>query len=448
MQKTFNFLKKVLGTKGTKWIRPLGHGIKGLLAATKYGFPAKKLKIIGITGTKGKTTTSTIMGRLANLYGVKTGYITTAVINTGSDKGEFLNPYKMTSIDSIATQKYLAEMVRNGCDWVVVEISSQGLDQNRHWGIFGFDEVIFLNIYPEHIEAHGSWEKYKSAKGKLFKYLKSNGIFLANKEIPESEEMWYKIPAKIRKNTTRVDIGYDQFQIKYRKNTLFQDIVIGNKKYSTNFSASFDVLNSFFAIQAIANLIAKNVSEKEDAVSKLATQLKNVYGVPGRMEWVVENNNNISVLVDYAHEPESMKQLMQTLVGWKKKGFFEQIIHVVSCDGVGRDDWKKPILGSLSYDFADYSVLTTDNYEDGDNPQDIVDLLAVSLDNNEENKKYFKIIDRENAFKKAIEIASKNYKKTVIVSTGVGSEQGLTQPNEKMKWDERDVWKNLFSEIR
>ncbi|MBC7472623.1 MAG: hypothetical protein H7196_05205 [candidate division SR1 bacterium] len=447
MQKIFNFLKKILGKKGTKWIRPLGHGIKGLVAATKYGFPAKKLKVIGITGTKGKTTTSTIMGRLANLYGIKTGYITTAVINTGSAKGEFLNPYKMTSIDSVATQKYLAEMVQNDCEWVILEISSQGLEQNRHWGIFGFDEVMFLNIYPEHIEAHGSWEKYKSAKGKLFENLKPNGVFLANKGIKESEEMWQKIPAKIRENTTKVDIGADQFRIQCKKNTLFQDLVVNNKNYSTNFTAPFDIFNSFFAIKAISNLVAKTNLERENIEVKLLSELKNVSGVPGRMQWVLEDSDNVSILVDYAHEPESMKQLMQTLSGWREDGFFENIIHVVSCDGVGRDDWKKPILGQTSYDFADYSILTTDNYEDGDNPQDIVNLLSSSLDKNEVNKRYFKILNRKNAFKKALEIAIESRKKVVIVSTGVGSEQGLTQPSGKMEWDEKEVWKKLAGEI-
>jgi UDP-N-acetylmuramoyl-L-alanyl-D-glutamate--2,6-diaminopimelate ligase len=458
MQKVFDIIKKVLGKNGTKWIRPIGHGAKGLLAATKYGFPAKKLKIIGITGTKGKTTTSTIMGRLANLYGVKTGYITTAVINTGSSTGEFLNPYKMTSIDSLATQKYLAEMVKNGCKWVVLEISSQGLEQNRHWGIFGFDETIFLNIYPEHIEAHGSFENYKAAKGKLFRHIKKGGVFVSNFDFLESEEMWKMIPIKTRKTATKVEVGYNQFKLVSKAKSLFQDIIIDGTNYSTNFSARFDLLNSFFAIQGIASLITSNKTEKSKIVHGLASQLGSIYGIPGRMEWVVsegivegektktpgKKHKNISILVDYAHEPESMKQLLETLLNWKNKGFYDQIIHIVSCDGVGRDDWKKPILGETSYKYADYTILTTDNYEVTDDPQDIVDLLAQSLDPKLENKKYFNVVSRRDSFTKALKIAAKNNKKSLIVSTGVGSEQGLTQPNGKMEWDEREVWKSIF----
>jgi UDP-N-acetylmuramoyl-L-alanyl-D-glutamate--2,6-diaminopimelate ligase len=458
MQKVFNFIKKILGKQATNWIRPVGHGTKGLLAAARYGFPAKKLKIIGITGTKGKTTTSAIMGRLANLYGIKTGYITTAVIYTGADEGEFLNPYKMTSIDSIATQKYLSEMIKNGCEWVVLEISSQGLEQNRHLGIFGFDVAMFLNIYPEHIEAHGSWEKYKSAKAKLFKYLKVGGVFVFNEDIPESSEMWQKVPENKKNLVTKIGVGYNHFDLKNNKDTLFKDLEIENKQFATNFSARFDILNCFFAIQGIANLLTKDPTKKVKIVDELAKYLKHIYGVPGRMEWVIKDgivvddkkNNtpnklsNISILVDYAHEPESMRQLLETLSGWRKDGFYESIIHIVSCDGVGRDDWKKPILGATSCDFVDHSILTTDNYEAGDSPQDIVDLLGQSLDKKLENKKYFKVLNRKDAFNKALEIAAKSNKKTLIVSTGVGSEQGLTQPEGKIEWDERAVWKTIF----
>jgi UDP-N-acetylmuramoyl-L-alanyl-D-glutamate--2,6-diaminopimelate ligase len=453
MQKALNTIKKLLGKKTTNWIRPLGHGLKGLVASAKYGFPARKLKVIGITGTKGKTTTSTITGRLANLYGIKTGYITTAVINTGSSEGEFLNPYKMTSIDSIAMQKYLAEMVKNGCELVVLEISSQGLEQNRHWGVYGFDEVVFLNIFPEHIEAHGSWENYKLAKGRLFKELKYGGVFIANSDTPESEEMWEQVPPFVQRSTRRIDIGYKDFKIESSKRGLFLDIVIDGIKYPTNFTAPFDILNCYFAICEIAAIGNNEAKNSREILAELASKLKDIHGVPGRMEWVVkngqskENSNktlkNVSVLVDYAHEPESMRLLLENLKSWRTQGDFEQIIHIVSCDGVGRDDWKKPILGKISSDLADLSILTTDNYEATDNPQDIVNYLSSDLDPKSENKKYFKIVDRKQSFIKALELAKQSNKKTIIVSTGVGSEQGLTQPNGKIEWDERNIWVKL-----
>jgi UDP-N-acetylmuramoyl-L-alanyl-D-glutamate--2,6-diaminopimelate ligase len=456
MQNALNAFKKLLGKNLTNKIRPLGHGIKGLVASAKYGFPSRKLKVIGITGTKGKTTTSTITGRLANLYGIKTGYITTAVINTGTEEGEFLNPYKMTSIDSIAMQKYLSEMVKNGCKWVVLEISSQGLEQNRHWGVFGFDEVVFLNIFPEHIEAHGSWENYKKAKGRLFKEVKSGGVFIANSDTSESTEMWEMIPPFVQTTISRHDIGYNDFKIEASKRGLFLDMVVDGIKYPTNFTAPFDLLNCYFAIREIAALVDIENKNQKELIAQIAPNLTEVYGVPGRMEWVVKNGQagktpcskklkRVSIMVDYAHEPESMRLLLENLKTWRTKGDFEQIIHVVSCDGVGRDDWKKPILGKTSLDIADYSILTTDNYEEVDNPDDIVDLLEKDLDMGLKNKKYFKIISRKEAFNKALDLACMSAKKTLIVSTGVGSEQGLTQPNGKMEWDERTVWAEMVS---
>jgi UDP-N-acetylmuramoyl-L-alanyl-D-glutamate--2,6-diaminopimelate ligase len=448
MQQALNILKKLLGKRVTNLIRPLGHGIKAILASVYYGFPARKLKIIGITGTKGKTTTSVMVGRLANLAGIKTGYLSTAVLNLGD--GETMNPSKMTSVDAVLMQKSLAQMVKNGCKWVVVEMSSQGLEQNRHFGLGGFDVTVFLNIFPEHIEAHGSFENYKKAKQILFTNLKKGGIFVGLEYILESHEMWQAVPLDIQRSARKIMIEAGEYSISNVKNTIFKNLVFGGKNYITQFSAAFDINNLFVASRVVAELGGMELAE-------VLKNIKSIETIPGRMEWAVKSgrvsdevdgleiNKNISVLVDYAHEPESMKKLLETLNDWKSMGFCEQIIHVVSCDGAGRDDWKKPILGQTSYGGADFSILTTDNYDSSDDPQEIVDLLSGSLDPAFENKKYFKIIDRKSAFEKALVLAQRNQKKTVIVSTGVGCEQGITQPGGRMDWDEKGVWQELFS---
>lgn len=181
-----------------KKIRPLGHGIKALVYAQKYDFPAKKLKIIGITGTKGKTTTTTYLGRLLNLNGVKAGYISTAIISTDG-QSEVINPYKMSSIDSAKMQQKLSEMIKNGCSYAVLEMSSQGLEQNRHWGLYGFDMAIFLNMYPEHIEAHGSFENYLNCKSILFENLRKGGKLLFNMQ----SEFWPQMSYSIKKFIAR-----------------------------------------------------------------------------------------------------------------------------------------------------------------------------------------------------------------------------------------------------
>jgi UDP-N-acetylmuramoyl-L-alanyl-D-glutamate--2,6-diaminopimelate ligase len=453
MKKILSIVKRILGKNLTKKIRPFGHGLKANIASAYYGNPAKKLKIIGITGTKGKTTTTTIAGRLGNLYGMKTGYISTAVIHTGNQKGEFLNPYKMTSIDSFAMQKYLNEMIKNGCEVAILEMSSQGLEQNRHVGLYGFDEVVFLNIYPEHIEAHGGWENYVHAKSILFQNLRPNGVFIGNENFPETDLMYEAIPKSIEESITQIKFSGSAIHSSVEDNTLFRSLVLEETIYPTNFTAKFDIANCFVAILTIANI---SLDEKtlEGKVVELAGLLKDIYGVPGRMEWVMKSGQtdeltvdnslaNTNIIVDYAHEPASMEQLLQTISEWKKRGIFQTVIHIVSCDGAGRDDWKKPILGDLSHKYADISIYTTDNYDKNDDPQEIIDLMTQNVPKNDIDSTCFKLISRKEAMKKAVEMAKSMATPTLIVSTGVGSEQGLTQPGGMITWDEREVWREL-----
>jgi UDP-N-acetylmuramoyl-L-alanyl-D-glutamate--2,6-diaminopimelate ligase len=453
MKKILSFVKRLLGENLTNKIRPLGHGIKANIASIYYKNPAKKLKIIGITGTKGKTTTTTIAGRLGNLYGLKTGYISTAVINTGDIKGEFLNPYKMTSIDSFAMQKYLSEMVKNGCETAILEMSSQGLEQNRHVGLSGFDEVIFLNIYPEHIEAHGGWDNYVGAKSILFQNLRPSGVFIGNGDFPETDLMYAAIPKSIEETTTQIRFSGSAIHSSVEDDSLFRSLVLGDTLYPTNFTAKFDIANCFVAILAIANI---SIHEKilDAKVVELAGLLKDIYGVPGRMEWVMKSGQtneldvdnslaNTSIVVDYAHEPASMEQLLQTTTEWKQRDIFQTLIHIVSCDGAGRDDWKKPILADLSHKYADFSIYTTDNYDNNDNPQEIINLMTQNVPKKDLEQSCFKFINRKDAMSKALEIAKSMTAPTLIVSTGVGSEQGLTQPEGTIEWDERDVWREL-----
>jgi UDP-N-acetylmuramoyl-L-alanyl-D-glutamate--2,6-diaminopimelate ligase len=457
MKHILRITKKLLGKNITRKIRPFGHGLKGYCAAAYFGFPGKKLKIIGVNGTKGKTTTTVIAGRLANEFGVKTGYISTAVINTQSKNGEFLNPYKMTTIDAVSMHRYLKEMVKNGCKIAVIEMSSQGLEQNRHIGLGGFDTTLFLNIYPEHIEAHGSWEKYVQAKSILYKNIKPNGVFIGNEDFPETEIMYGSIPDEIEDSITKILFSTKQIHSATTDDELNRSLVIDTQLYPTNFTTSFDIHNCFVAMLAVAYTTEAKVSSDEEIIS-LAKLLKNVHGVPGRMDWVLRNGKtvenqestskdlaNTSIIVDYAHEPASMEQLLSTLQSWKKSGHFSTIIHLVSCDGAGRDDWKKPVLGDLSMRYADFSIFTTDNYDESDDPQAILDMLSENAIKKEQNNSYYKVINRKKAMEKAIEIAKSYSTPVLIVSTGVGSEQGLSQPGGTIKWDERDVWRQLIS---
>lgn len=437
-------IKKLLGKSVLKKIRPIYHKNRAFLMAARYGFPAKKLKLVGITGTKGKTSTTVLTGRLLNLTGTKAGYISTAEIFDG--KQTYQNPFKMTTIDSAKMQEILNKMIKNGCAVAVLEISSEGLAQGRHNGLFGFDVAVFLNIFPEHIESHGSFAKYVAAKSILFENIRPHGFAVVNGNFEESNIM---IAASQKRQSSSL-ILYPQNEYRSIQSPvqIFKQIDVGGQIYKTNFYAEFELENVYFAIKLVQ--LVRKLNDPKLVITGLDQDILNrlpeLNGISGRMEFVVESNE-VDILVDYAHEPESMKQLLLTLRKWVENGIYTKVIHVVSCDGVGRDDWKKPMLGKLSYDYADFSVLTTDNYSNEDNPYDIVNLLAKELPKNKLDKKYIQEIDRKNAFFLALRWAIRQPGKVLIVSTGVGSENGLTQPNGKMEWDEGGVWKETFDKV-
>ncbi|NJL96374.1 hypothetical protein HC864_00920 [Candidatus Gracilibacteria bacterium] len=384
-------VKKLIPKQLLNNIRPVYHGIKANYNAKKFHNPAKNINIIAITGTKGKTTTTVFTGRLLNLIGHKTGYITTGIINLDGHQ-EYLNLHKMTTLDSYNIQKYLRKMVDNNCEYVILEMSSQGLQQNRHQGLGQFNSGLFLNIFPEHIEYHGSFENYLNSKALLFRNIKPGGIAVLNGQSEYSKTIVSTIPAKL-KQTLQISFPQPNKQIIIEKNhTMEKSFTYFGKSYRTNLITDFDINNLFFAIQIIAKTLTKNTKEETQLKLKLSKLSSKLKPVSGRMEWVVKNGltifkkshisspkRKISILVDYAHEPESMKQLLQTIQSWTPD-YFNNIIHIVSCDGAGRDDWKKPILATISQKYANISILTTDNYDKNDNPKKILELLEQDLD--------------------------------------------------------------------
>lgn len=291
MPKILNLIKNILGNDLTQKIRPVGHGLKGYIASYKAGFPTKKIKLIGITGTKGKTSTTILTGRLMNLAGIKTGYLSTALIsNDGIRDNETLNPYKMTSIDAFAMYGELQKMVVNGCQYAVLEMSSEGLKQNRHWGLFGFVITVFLNIYPEHIESHGSFEKYKTAKSTLFKYLKPNGKIIVNGEaemLENSNFMINAIPNAYQDTIQKIYLKQDlNYKILTEPKQMYKQIELENQRFETQALADFEITNFAFAyniLKVVEPGAANNILSNSNFCKKIS-------GIPGRMEWVVKDN--------------------------------------------------------------------------------------------------------------------------------------------------------------
>jgi UDP-N-acetylmuramoyl-L-alanyl-D-glutamate--2,6-diaminopimelate ligase len=470
MKSILQLLKKILGKKLTKLVRPLGHGLKARLASIYYGFPANKLKLVGITGTKGKTTTTVLTGKLMNKAGFKTGYISTAFIYDG--KKEYINPHKMGTIDSVIMFRVLRKMLQNGCTHAVLELTSQGLEQNRHWGLGLFEGSVLTNLYPEHLEAHGGWRPYLKAKSRLLALVKRGGFMLVNEDPQQydpTQEILSMLPLtylpQIELQRLKPSSSYNP---KQKTKDLHKDFVWQGKSYQTKLISEPEILDLFFA--------TKIVQQFDPYLKDLKIWLSELTAIPGRMEFVVlegkvqsgiifsstgldkyksfldtkESKLPITIMVDYAHEPASMEKLLLTLSDWREQKLFDKVIHVLSNDGAGRDDWKKPVMGDLSFKHSDFTIVTTDNYDEEDDPKEILRLQSQNFDKKLKDKKYILEVNRKKAFKTAIQKASKLAKqsqKVILVSTGVGTEDGLTQPGGVMDWDERGEWLGSWYEF-
>jgi UDP-N-acetylmuramyl tripeptide synthase len=205
-------------------------------------------------------------------------------------KEEFLNPYKLTTIDPIELQKSLNTMVQNGCKIALVEISSQGLEQNRHWGLGKFDGVGFLNLYPEHIDSHGSFENYKKCKIKLFQAVKQNGIAIVNGDDQNSDDFLSVLPHGV----SQIILGKDKdFVINKYSPTIYKNFEIKNLiDYSTMVNVNSHLMADFevYNVMIGARLIEKFLRVNCDCEFDFEILNGQYFGIPGRLEWVVQDN--------------------------------------------------------------------------------------------------------------------------------------------------------------
>jgi UDP-N-acetylmuramyl tripeptide synthase len=290
-------IKKVLGPTLSNVIAPTYHGLRGQLYSLALNQPAKKLYIIGITGTKGKTSTTIILGRLMNRFGLKTGYLSTALLNVkgGGIENEYQNPYKMTSIDSTLIQKRISEMVKNGCKYLVIELSSEGLKQNRHLGLGRLNLGIFLNLYPEHIESHGSLLNYMKAKAKMFDLVVSGGSvignglkkYVKNQLIDNQEEKSQFMFSNLKPDIQKYILDPEKdYQIVTLEDMVEKEIIINGKIIKTNLSTIYESRNLVFALFAL-KLINEDVFNQIINLNESINQ--DILAIPGRMEWVIKH---------------------------------------------------------------------------------------------------------------------------------------------------------------
>lgn len=416
-------------------IKQLYHRIMVELAVIWYGHPSEKMIVIGVTGTKGKSTTSNLIGHLLEGPNTPVGFTTTA--NFKIAQKEWINATKMTMLGRFQLQKLLSQMVKAGCKYAVVETSSQGIEQYRHIGV-NYDYLVFTNLSPEHIEAHNGFENYKKAKGKLFARLQElpsktidgkkieKKIFINLDDEHSGYFLSFKADRKIGftmdgKHTAQVDKIYPLKAEKYSVQGM--EFSMDGTEFTTSLIGQHNLYN-------IAASLSVAFDEGLD-MDTLKHRVRDLKGVPGRMEFINEGQD-FMVVVDYAYDPKGMAELYKAINIFPRK----RIIQVLGGSGGGRDQSRQAILGSMAGQQADVVIVTTDDPFD-DEPQEIAERVSGGAIESGKliGQNLFLIPDRKDAISKAITLASSG---DIVLITGKGAEQFIAAKNgTKIPHDDR-----------
>ncbi|MFO0743883.1 MAG: UDP-N-acetylmuramyl-tripeptide synthetase [Candidatus Paceibacterota bacterium] len=430
MEKILRFIEKLVPKKVYKLGQPIYHFSLAVIGMLIYGFPARKMTIIGVTGTKGKTSTVNFIHKVLNSENEKAGLISTA--NIKIDEKDFANKYHMSMPGRFVLQKYLKQMKDAGCKYVILEVTSEGIKQFRHVGLF-LDVAIFTNLSPEHLASHGgSFEKYRSAKMKIFK----KGIFGKLKTIIVNSDD--------ENSKFFLEKGKDLEQIKYSLNEVSgikedESGVVFNFKneiYKINILGIFNIYN---ALPAIILGQKYNIPNQE-----IKDRLTSLSLIPGRME-SIEEGQDFKVMVDYAHEKLSMNSLLDSAKNLKRNEN-NKIIIVLGGDGGGRDEQRLYDMGEVVGKKADTVIVAnSDPYFD----DEIALAKKIADEAEKQGKKYdenlFIIIDREEAVRKAISLANSG---DVVLLATRGSLNTMSWKGQKIKSDDREISRRLLRELK
>ena len=386
-----------------------------------YGNPSRKFKLVGITGTKGKTTTSFMIKKILEKSGRKVGLIGTIATYIGDKK---LEDSERTTPESNKLQALFALMAKEGCEVVVMEVSSQSLKLNRVAGC-DFDIGIFTNFSQDHISKneHPNMEDYFASKVKLFNMCKKAFInaddFMSAKLpklVPECNFTTYGIDntCNILAKDITITNSYVDFKVKLGQK---------NERIKTCIPGRFSVYNSLAAI-CVGQSLGANVEQIKEALEEVR--------VPGRSE-LVDNKKGLTIMIDYAHSPESLENILNATKSYTRG----RVISVFGCGG-DRDTSKRPTMGEISGRVADFTIITSDNPRTED-PEKITSQIEEGI--KKTKGKYIVIVDRIEAIKEAIKMAGV---KDCIVLAGKGHEPYQEINGVKHPFDERIIVKKII----
>jgi len=437
-------VKKIIKKIVPKKVLNSRHYFLARQGAKKYGFPSEELIVIGITGTSGKSSTTDYLRQSLEACGLRVGSLSTVDFYVAGEQK--MNDQKMTMLGLAQIQKYLRKMVEAKCDVAIVETTSEGFLQYRH-AFINYDMMMLTNLYPEHIDSHGSFENYKGAKLGIFEYVskckkkkafdKKVAIVNGNNEYA-SEFLDKKFDEKhvffrddkdvFVKKTDNLELNIAE-KVKVAKKGL--SFEVSGEEFEAPLYGEFTVMN----LMSVYSVLKALDIPKE----KIKKAFKGLHSVPGRLEFIEEaKTKGFDVIVDYAFEPVAMKALYDIVDLLEPK----RVIHVFGGTGGGRDISRRFSVGELVGSKADIAIVTDEDPYD-DDPMDIIeDVSSAAIKaGKEEGKDLWKILDRGEAIAKAVSLAKKG---DLILVTGKGSEQGMYVKGKVLPWDDREKVRSVL----
>lgn len=396
------------------------HETVAIMAHQFYDEPSAKVKLVGVTGTNGKTTIATVLFKLFTQLGYKCGLISTVQNQIAND----IIPSTHTTPDAVSLNALLKKMVDENCTHVFMECSSHAIHQHRITAL-QFAVGVFSNITHDHLDYHKTFDEYIKVKKKFFDDLPSNAFAISNADDKRGEVML--------QNTKAQKVYYALKSPANVKGKILDNALTGLQMLVNDVEVHFRLIGEFNAYNLLA-VYAAAISLNEDK-AKVLTALSLVTGAEGRFDYIIGNNLVVGI-VDYAHTPDALENVLATIKKLRKG--HEQVITVVGCGG-DRDKTKRPIMAQVACDYSDKVILTSDNPRT-EEPAQILKDMEEGLSSSAK-RKYISIVDRREAIKTAVMMSNAE---DIILVAGKGHEKYQDVKGTKHPFDDKEILNELL----
>jgi UDP-N-acetylmuramoyl-L-alanyl-D-glutamate--2,6-diaminopimelate ligase len=396
----------------------------GIMAHNFYGQPSEKVKLVGVTGTNGKTTIATLLFKLFSVLGYQCGLISTVENRIGNEVVEATH----TTPDPVSLNALLGKMVSSGCSHVFMEVSSHALHQHRVAGL-KYAGAVFSNITHDHLDYHKTFDEYIRVKKSFFDSLPSDAFAISNADDKRGQVMLQNTNAQKYLYSLRTLAGF--------KGKILENNLSGLVMNVDDHEVHFRLIGEFNAYNLLA-VYAAAVCLGEDKQEVLQV-LSGLTGAEGRFDYIISPKEKIIGIVDYAHTPDALLNVLATIKKLRKG--HEQVITVVGCGG-DRDKTKRPVMGEVACEHSDKVIFTSDNPRSED-PLAILKDMETGL-NTAARRKYISIADRKEAIKTAVSLAKPE---DIILIAGKGHEKYQEIKGVKYPFDDKQVVKEVFEAL-